>query len=204
VPAPAVVVAAPMVPPPAAPAVARPTERTPSPRAEASDAVRGSLGARLGLDTALLGEATAVVGAVGGIEFHPASVRAFANATDAVDHQAPGTEGGARISLYAGGLQGCLSLAGVTLRVEGCAGGQLGVLRANGYGVAGTHTDSVFWSAGQGSAVLRWRRRNSGSLWLEAELLVPLRPLYVELADEALHRTPGASAQIWLGFNLDL
>lgn len=191
-------------PPTVTPNFAVPTDQSHPAGGDASRASVGSVGGRLGLDTSLLGEAAAVVGLVGGVEFQRVGLRAFASATDSVEHAAPGTEGGARIALYAGGLEGCLSLLGVTLRLEGCAGGQVGVLRANGYGVAGTHSDSVFWSAGQGSAVLRWRRGSSGSFWLEAELVVPFRPLYIELANVELHRTPAASAQFWLGFNLDL
>lgn len=189
----------------ASPADALPIVEQPQPPdAEAARWSTGTLGARLGLDTSLLGGPAAVVGLVGGVEFAPATVRAFASATNSVDQAAPATEGGARLALYAGGLQGCLPVAGTTLRLEGCVGGQVGALRASGYGIAGTHVDSVFWSAGQGSGVLRWRRGGTGSLWLEAELVVPFRRLYVELADTELHRTPRASAQLWLGFSLDL
>lgn len=174
------------------------------PLEEEATGLAGSLGVRFGVDTSVLGQAAATAGVVGGVELQPAVLRAFANATDSVEHDASVGRGSARIALYAGGLEGCLVLAGSTLRLEGCAGAQLGALRASGDDVPGADTDSVFWSAGQGGLVLRWRRGDSGALWLDAELIVPFRKLYVELSPVELHHTPSMSGQVWLGFALDL
>lgn len=202
-PLPARVSVVPVAPPPFAPVASEPVDQL-ARGAEESKGFAASLGARLGADTSLLGQPAAIAGLVGGVELRPARVRAWLSATNSVDHALTGTEGGANIALYAGGLDGCASLAGDTLQLEGCAGGQVGVLRADGYGGAGTHVAAVFWSAGQASGLLRWRRGTLGSFWLEAALVVPFRRLYVELADSRLHQTPAASGQFWLGFDLDL
>lgn len=110
---------------------------------------------------------------------------------------------GADVELVAGEARGCAlpAIGGVVLPI--CAGFELGVMRAVGFGTAQTRASDQLWAAVVIGPALRWHLVGPMSLWLEGEALLALnRPEFHFRNLPLLYKPEPAAAQGWAGLEV--
>jgi hypothetical protein len=109
-------------------------------------------------------------------------------------------------SQWAGGLRVCHSIVQAAVGVEGCVGGEFGMLTGRGSGLNVTqNTVRDYWLAPNAGLRLSWHALPHAALFSRLEALVPLlREDYVFNRGQRAHTTPNASFRLALGIEFDL
>lgn len=108
-------------------------------------------------------------------------------------------------SHFGAGLRACGAIAGGTLGVDVCAGGEAGWVSAWGLGLVDGRKVDNFWLAPSFGLVGRWRGMATGALTSRLELLLPLRRQpYVINGTQTVHETPSWTARWALGIELNI
>ena len=97
-------------------------------------------------------------------------------------------ERGATFELYRLSPRFCWLVASTDWSVGPCAGGEIGLLSARGFGMSGVSTKTVSWLGSTLGASFDWRFAQVALLGLTADLGIPMRKYRFELAGEALYR----------------
>ena len=115
-------------------------------------------------------------------------------------------QGGGRFRLIVGALLACLSHTFGKVGILGCAGGEAGVVQAEGIGINRPRAQSVAWEAGRLELGLSRRLNAAVSLFIRGGAAVPLsRPTFtIDNESLAVHRPGAVSARVTLGAQLDL
>ena len=113
------------------------------------------------------------------------------------------TEGrGGRLSLLAAAVRACVG-GGALLRAEGCAGGELDRMHAEGFGVSSPGAATRVWFAPRVGARLAWRAASFLSVPLTVDVLVPFdRPSFVLENVGTVHRPAPVPFRATLGVAL--
>jgi hypothetical protein len=112
---------------------------------------------------------------------------------------------GATVGLVAGEARSCVLPSLGRLVVPVCAGLDLGVMGATGFGVAQVRTSQQLWAALAFGPALRLPLVGPLSLWLQGEGLVSInRPEFHMRNLDLLYRPEPAAAQGWMGIELRL
>jgi len=115
-------------------------------------------------------------------------------------------ESGGRFRLIVGALLACLDQSFGPVGILGCAGGEAGVIQAEGIGVNRPRSQNVAWEAGRLELGLTRRLNTAVSLFVRGGAAVPWsRPTFtIDNETLAVHRPGAVSARVTLGALFDL
>jgi len=116
---------------------------------------------------------------------------------------ADGVDAGARFDLWAVGPRGCFAPRWRTLEVPICGGGEVGRIRAQGYGLSVRRSPSATWAALTAGAALLWVPLRWLAVGGGADAVVALaRPSFVIDDLGRIHRPRPAGVRIHAGLEL--
>jgi len=164
--------------------------------------LRPLLGARLGVDFGTLAAAAPFAQLTAGFELGRFVLLGSFGITGKVLEEAPSSAAGAQMSLLMGSLAGCWQVTRSNPVLKGCAGVELGSLKASGFGTAEARAGSAFWSAGVAEGVLDWHITDASFASLGVSAIVPFRQLHVSLSPADLHQTSAIALRPWLGLGV--
>lgn len=115
-------------------------------------------------------------------------------------YEAP-PEVGADLEAYFGTVRGCVTPGAGDWLFPICAGPELGVMRARGFGVDETASANRLWGGVVVGPALQWRMTRRLSLWVEADLLLTvLTPEFYMRNLSSLYAPSRAGARAAVGF----
>ena len=107
------------------------------------------------------------------------------------------------LTLIAGGPRACYSALDAAMRLDACAGVELGRFSASGVALRDARTVRELWLAPGAGVGLDWPVLADLSLVAHVDVLAPLaREEYVVNASEVVHRVPPALLRVGLGVKL--
>jgi hypothetical protein len=140
---------------------------------------------------------------MGGIGINRFSLRASGGLTLPVSTLIEGTRAGAEVTLIRATLGACYRLAdGVHTFFDGCAGGEVGSLRASGFRLDDARPGSAFWSAAVVEGLVGLRASTSLLLIGGLSAVVPFRELSVVAGTRPLHATSPFGGRLWIGVEI--
>lgn len=157
------------------------------------------------LDTGALPPPGLGLGLGGGIAWRRLLIVAEATFLTSPEARVSDDDGG-RFRLFVGAVLACLDLPWGSVGILGCAGGEAGIVRAEGIGIDRPRTQNVGWEAGRLDVGLTRRLNPSVSLFARGGVAVPWsRPTFTIINDAvAVHRPDALSARVTLGALFDL
>lgn len=171
---------------------------------EAGPRLAGHLRLEGGLEVGLLPGSGGLVGLVGGVVIRGVRLEAGLAGSPLRSAPSPGGDARARLDRFAGALRVCPGWTSprARLTISGCLGGEAGVLRASGVGVANPSTVHAPWVALSLGPALRLRLAGPLGLRLGVEGVVALaRPTFT-VGTEPLFRVTPAGLRVNLGLDL--
>ena len=113
------------------------------------------------------------------------------------------SQAGARFTLLVAGARGCWALLRGAVELSPCAGADVQVMRAKGFGAAQNYDASGAWLSAAGGALVRVPLGSWFALRADADAIVPLsRPTFVVEGDGAVHRPSSIGARAGIGAEL--
>jgi hypothetical protein len=114
------------------------------------------------------------------------------------------SEAGARFAMLVVGVRGCWAVARGTVELFPCAGADLQVMSARGFGATTTNLEaSAAWVEAAGGILVRVPVSSWLALRADLDGLVPLtRPRFVVLGDGAVHKPAPLGARAGIGAEL--
>ena len=110
------------------------------------------------------------------------------------------SEAGATFSLLGAGVRGCLALARFAAELSTCAGAELTVVNARGFGASRDYEASAVWMSAAAGALLRIPLASWLAVRADGDALVPLsRPRFVVEGDAAVYRPAAFGARGAIG-----
>ena len=198
---------APVPAPAPAPAPVPPPARAPAPDRSPSDL--SAYAHPLAVSASVATDATTLPSpAVGGhaaIAFLPGRARIeVAGGYFAEQSQTTGTSlAGATFTLLSTGVRGCWAIVREDVELSPCAGADVQVMSARGFGAARNYDASAAWMSVSGGALLRIPLTSWVALRAQVDAIVPLsRPSFVVEGDGAVHRPAGLGARAGIGAEL--
>jgi hypothetical protein len=145
------------------------------------------------------------VGGRAGLAWTPSRARVeIAGAYFSDQSKTTGTsEAGARLTLVAAGARGCWAVAQGDVELSPCAGADVQVVQARGYGAASNYDASAAWIAAAGGALVRVPVTGWLALRGDVDAIGPLsRPRFVVEGEGAVHRPASFGVRAGIGAEL--
>jgi hypothetical protein len=186
------------------PSAAPPAREAPSPGSDRLMAEHDlAVGAALAGDAATLPAPT--MGGAAAIAWTPGRLRleaggAFYAGQSRTTDQSPA---GADLRLLVAGARGCWAVVRSVVEIAPCAGSDLNVLTAKGFGAPENYDTSAAWASGSAGALLRVPVASWLALRGQADFVVPFaRPRFVVEGEGAIHRPAPSGLRGALGAEL--
>lgn len=110
---------------------------------------------------------------------------------------------GADLRLFVAGARGCASIVRAPIDVAPCAGADVNVVTAHGFGAPANYDTSAAWASAAGGAIVRIPIRHWIAVRAQLDAIVPLsRPTFVVEGEGAIHRSAAIGARGGIGAEL--